>query len=160
VKIPHAGAVRIGRSVEIGANTTVDRGKLGDTLIGDGTKIDNLVQIGHNCVVGRSCVICGASALAGSVTLGDGVTLAGAVTIGDNLKVGDGATLGARSAVMNDIPAGESWVGVPAEPMKESMRKYAAWRKLPDALKRLQRLERDRGSAGGGSERGGGSDAG
>ncbi len=139
VKIPHAGAVRIGDDVEIGAGTTIDRGKLGDTTIGDGAKIDNLVQIGHNCRIGRFCIICGATGLAGSVKLGDGVTLGGGVGVKDNITIGDGAKVGARSGVMHDIPAGEAWLGAPAQPYRKQMRIFAAMLKLPDILSELKR---------------------
>ncbi len=148
VKIPHAGHVEIGDDVEIGANASIDRGKFGATEIGAGTKIDNLVQIGHNCRIGRSCVICGAAGISGSVTLGDGVTIAGGVGIKDNVTVGPGATIGARSGVMDDIPAGEVWVGYPARPFKRTMRIIAAMQQLPDILKDLKDLKQDRRRAG------------
>lgn len=147
VKIPHAGAVTIGDDVEIGAGTTIDRGKLGDTRIGAGTKIDNLVQIGHNCEIGRCCILCGQVGLAGSVRVGDFATLGGAVGVRDNVRIGSRAKVGARSGVMADIPDGESWVGVPAAPFRESMRSYAAIRSLPDTLKRVDRALRRLGIA-------------
>lgn len=130
VKIPHIGAVRIGNGVEIGANTCIDRAKFGDTVVGDGTKIDNLVQIGHNCVIGRACVICGLCGLAGSVTLGDGVVLGGGVRIADNLTIGAGARIGGGSGVMHDIPEGQTWLGAPATPYREQVRLIAALKKL------------------------------
>ncbi|MBL0927492.1 MAG: UDP-3-O-(3-hydroxymyristoyl)glucosamine N-acyltransferase [Phycisphaerales bacterium] len=139
VKIPHAGNVVIESDVEIGAGTTIDRGKFGPTLIGAGTKIDNLVQIGHNCRIGRACIICGCSALAGSVTLGDGVTLAGGVGIADGRTVGSRATVGARSGLMDDVPPGETWVGYPARPARQSMRLYSALDKLPDLIRAFNR---------------------
>lgn len=148
-KIPHVGRVEIGSAVEIGANTAIDRGKLGATTIGDHTKIDNLVQIAHNVRVGRSCLICGQCALAGSVTLGDGVTLAGGVGIADNIAIGAGSTVGARSGVMNDVPPGEEWVGYPARPARQYMRVVAAQMAMPDLLgplKRLLRGQRDDGA--------------
>jgi UDP-3-O-[3-hydroxymyristoyl] glucosamine N-acyltransferase len=139
--VPHVGDVVIGDGVEIGAGTCIDRAKLGSTTIGDGTKIDNLVQIGHNCEIGRSCIICGCSGLAGSVKLGDGVTIAANVGIADNLQVGDGATVGARAGVMDNIPAGEAWVGIPARPARETMKILAATKMLPEALRRLRSVE-------------------
>jgi UDP-3-O-[3-hydroxymyristoyl] glucosamine N-acyltransferase len=130
VKIPHIGAVRIGNGVEIGANTCIDRAKFGQTVVGDGTKIDNLVQIGHNCVIGRACVICGMSGLAGSVTLGDGVVLGGGVRVADNLTIGAGARVGGGSGVMHDIPEGQTWLGAPATPYREQVRLITALKKL------------------------------
>lgn len=147
-KVPHIGDVVIGDGVEIGAGSCIDRGKLGSTAIGDGTKIDNLVQIGHNCEVGRSCIICGCTGLAGSVQLGDGVTVAASVGIADNVRIGAGATIGAGSGVMDNIPAGATWVGIPARPARETMKILAATRMLPAALKRLRGLERQQGSPG------------
>jgi len=140
LKIPHIGDVVIGDAVEIGANTTIDRGKFGSTLIGSMTKIDNLVQIAHNCRVGRACLICGCSALAGSVTLGDGVTLAGGVAIADGRTIGAGATVAARSGVMDDIPPGETWLGTPARPARQTLRLYAAWDELPELAKAARKL--------------------
>ncbi len=118
-RIPHLFGVRIGDRVEVGANTTIDRGKFADTTIGDDTKIDNLVQIGHNCRIGRACLICGQAGLSGSVTLGDGVTIAGQVGIADNVKVGDGVTLGARTGLARDLPPGGTYAGAPAVPRRE-----------------------------------------
>ena len=142
VKVPHIGIVEIHDDVEIGANTTIDRAKFGATVIGAGTKIDNLVQIGHNVRVGRSCIICGCAALAGSVTLGDGVTLAGGVGLADGITVGSGATIGARSGVMDDIPPGEMWVGYPARPARQTMRIIAAMQQLPDVMSQVRKLLR------------------
>ena len=122
IKIPHIGAVHIGNGVEIGANSTIDRGKFGDTIIGDGTKIDNLVQIGHNCIVGRCCVLCGQSGLGGSVTLGDGAMLGGQAGVKDNISIGKGARLAGQSGTLRDVPDGESWMGYPALPGRQFMR--------------------------------------
>lgn len=142
LKVPHAGNVVVESDVEIGACTTVDRAKFGATVVGMGSKIDNLVQIGHNCVIGRNCVICGATGLAGSVTLGDGVTIGGGVGVKDGLIIGAGATIAARAAVMDDVPARETWVGYPARPAKETMRIVAATMKLPDVLKEMRTAQR------------------
>ncbi len=139
VKIPHIGTVVVGDHVEIGANTCIDRAKFGATSIGDGTKIDNLVQIGHNCRVGKCCLICGQTGLAGSVTLGDGVILAGDVGVADNLTIGAGARVAARSGVMNDIPAGESWLGAPAQPIREGAMNVAIYRDLARHIRELRR---------------------
>jgi len=142
VKIPHAGIVEIGDGVEIGACSTIDRGKLGATVIGAGTKIDNLVLIGHNCVVGRSCVICGATGIAGSVTIGDGAIIGGGAGIADNLTIGAGAKLGARSGLMHDVPPGEDWVGIPAQPARQFMRVISATQRLPELLKQLSGMSK------------------
>jgi UDP-3-O-[3-hydroxymyristoyl] glucosamine N-acyltransferase len=130
VKIPHIGDVAIGDHVEVGANSCIDRAKFGSTTVGSGTKIDNLVQVGHGCRIGRSCIICGKSGLAGSVVLGDGVVLGGGVSIGDNLEVGPGAKVAALSGVSSNVPAGAVWMGAPAGPAGEWRRTYAALRRL------------------------------
>lgn len=147
VKVPHIGNVEVGDEVEIGANTCVDRAKFGSTTIGSRTKIDNLVQVGHNCRIGRACLICGQSGLSGSVRLGDGVILGGSVAIADNLEIGERAQVGAGSGVMNNIPAGEVWLGVPAGPAREFKRNYAAFRMLGKMLPQIKALLRaDEGS--------------
>jgi UDP-3-O-[3-hydroxymyristoyl] glucosamine N-acyltransferase len=130
VKIPHIGNVVIGNAVEIGANSCVDRGKFSSTIIGDGCKIDNLVQIAHNCVLGRSCIMAGSSGLAGSVTLGDGVIIGGSASIKDHTTIHSGATVGAGSCVMNDVPAGKTVLGYPAVDSREMLKQWVALRKL------------------------------
>lgn len=130
VKIPQIGNVVIGNGVEIGANSCVDRGKFSSTTIGDGTKIDNLVQIAHNCEIGRSCIIAGLSALAGSVTLGDGVILGGCASIKDHITVNSGARVGARAGVINDVPAGQTVLGAPAMEAMEMLKIWGAMRRL------------------------------
>jgi UDP-3-O-[3-hydroxymyristoyl] glucosamine N-acyltransferase len=142
IKVPHIGTVEIGDQVEIGANSCIDRAKFGATVIGSGTKVDNLVQIAHNCRIGRACLICGTASLAGSVELGDGVILAGNVAVGDNLKIGSGAKVGARSAVLNDIPAGETWLGMPALPGRAAAANYAAFRNLAELARVVKRLQK------------------
>jgi UDP-3-O-[3-hydroxymyristoyl] glucosamine N-acyltransferase len=139
IKIPHIGTVQIGNGVEIGACACVDRGKFGATVIGDGTKIDNLVQIGHNAQVGRCVILCGQAGLAGSVTLGDGVIVGGHAGIADGLTVGAGARIGAKSGVMCDVPAGQVWTGTPAAPHKDQMRTWSAVKKLPEVLRELKK---------------------
>lgn len=129
-RIPQIGRVVIQDNVEIGANTTVDRGAIGDTVIGEGTKIDNLVQVAHNVRIGRGCIIAGHCGLSGSVVLGDNVMLGGRVGIADHMVVGSGAQIGAAAGVMNDIPPGERWVGSPAVPMREFFRQVAAMRAM------------------------------
>jgi UDP-3-O-[3-hydroxymyristoyl] glucosamine N-acyltransferase len=129
-RLPQIGRVVIQDDVEIGANTAVDRGGLADTVIGEGTKIDNLVQIGHNCRIGRGCLIAGKVGLSGSVTLGDFVQIGGGSGIADHLTVGSGAKLAAQSGLMHDIPPGETWGGTPAAPFGEKMREIAIIRRL------------------------------
>lgn len=141
-KVPHLGAVRIEDDVEIGANSCVDRGKLDDTVIGAGTKIDNLCQIAHNCRIGRACVICGSAALAGSVTIGDGAVLAGRVSAADNVAIGPGATIGASSGVTRDVPAGQTWIGTPAGPADSHWKNFAAFRRLAEMRAEVRRLAR------------------
>ncbi len=130
VKIPHIGNVVIGNAVEIGANSCVDRGKFSSTVLSDGCKIDNLVQIAHNCILGRSCIMAGNSGLAGSVTLGDGVVIGGSASIKDHTTVHSGATVGAGSGVINDVPAGKTVLGYPAVDSREMLKQWVALRKL------------------------------
>jgi UDP-3-O-[3-hydroxymyristoyl] glucosamine N-acyltransferase len=130
VKIPHIGNVVIGNYVEIGANSCVDRAKFSSTILGDGCKIDNLVQIAHNCILGRSCIMAGSSGLAGSVTLGDGVIIGGSASIKDHTTIHSGATVGAGSGVVGDVPAGKTVLGYPATDAKQMMKQWVALRKL------------------------------
>ncbi len=125
LKVPQVGRVIIQDDIEIGAGTAIDRGAIRDTVIGEGTKIDNLVQIGHNVSVGRHCVIVAHCAIAGSVTLEDFVALGGRVTINNHVTVGEGAQVAGMSAVNADIPPGGRWAGVPAKPAKLWMREVA-----------------------------------
>ncbi|MFG0306722.1 MAG: UDP-3-O-(3-hydroxymyristoyl)glucosamine N-acyltransferase [Phycisphaerales bacterium JB040] len=140
-KVPHAGSVEIGNDVEIGSGSTIDRGKLSPTRIGDGTKIDNQVQIAHNCVIGRACLICAQTGIGGSTRIGDGVTIGGLVGIADNLTIGDGASIGAGSGLMHDVPAGEKWLGYPAAPSARALRQWAFMRKV--GLEQSQRPAKD-----------------
>ena len=142
VKVPHIGNVEIGDAVEIGANSCIDRAKFGSTTIGSGTKIDNMVQIAHNCRVGRACLICGVTGIAGSVTLGDGVVIGGHVGIADNLTIGARAVIGAKSGVTRDVPAGETWWGFPADHARDAARAYAIHRELPELARRVRELEK------------------
>lgn len=130
VKIPQIGNVVIGNSVEIGANSCVDRGKFSSTIIGDGSKIDNLVQIGHNSIMGRSCIMAGHSGLAGSVTLGDGVIIGGSASINDHTTIHSGATVGAGSGVVGDVAAGKTVLGYPACDSRDMLKQWVALRKL------------------------------
>lgn len=149
LKIPHVGLVEIGNAVEIGACSCIDRGKFGATTIGDGTKIDNHVQIGHNARIGRACIICGMCGIAGSVVLEDGVILAGSVGVIDGKRIGARATVSAKSGVMDDIPAGETWFGTPAGPHKDQMRSYVALRQLSKFLREVKRQAREAARGGG-----------
>jgi UDP-3-O-[3-hydroxymyristoyl] glucosamine N-acyltransferase len=142
VKIPHIGIVEVGDLVEIGANTCIDRAKFGATTIGSGTKIDNLVQIAHNCRIGRACIICGKCGLAGSVMLGDGAVLGGSVCVADNVSIGSGARVAANGGVMNDIPPGETWLGLPAMPAAEGTRNYAVFRNLAELSRTVRKLQK------------------
>ena len=130
VKIPQIGNVVIGNNVEIGANSCVDRGKFSSTIIGDGCKIDNLVQIGHNSKLGRFCIMAGHSGLAGSVTLEDGVVIGGSASIKDHTTIGTGATVGAGSGVTCDVPAGKVVLGYPAIAAKDTLRQWALLKRL------------------------------
>ncbi len=130
VKIPQIGNVIIGNAVEIGANSCVDRGKFSATVIGDGCKIDNLVQIAHNAVMGRSCIMAGHSGLAGSVTLGDGVIIGGSASIKDHITLHSGVTVGAGSGVISDVAAGKTVLGYPACDARDMLKQWVALRKL------------------------------
>ena len=140
VKIPQIGTVRIGNSVEIGAGSCIDRGKFNATTIGDGTKIDNLVQIAHNCKIGRSCVMAGQSGLAGSVTLGDGVMVGGGARVRDHVTIGDGAKLGGNAGVINDVAPGKTVFGFPADDYRKTLRLWAAQKRLPDLIKQMKKI--------------------
>ena len=130
VKAPQLGRVVIGDDCEIGANTTIDRGHLHDTVIGDGVWIDNLVQIGHNVRVGRGCILVAQSGISGSTKLGDFVALGGQAGITGHLSIGAGAQIAAQSGVMGDVPAGAVVCGSPATPIKEFFRQVATVRRL------------------------------
>lgn len=138
VKIVHIGSVRIGNAVEIGAGTTIDRGKFGATEIGDMTKIDNLVQIAHNCRIGRCCVIAALCGISGSTTLGDGVMMGGQAGAADHVKIGNGVKLGGRTGVMSDIPDGSTMLGMPARDAQTTLRIWAAEGKLPDLMRKMK----------------------
>jgi UDP-3-O-[3-hydroxymyristoyl] glucosamine N-acyltransferase len=130
LKVPQVGRVVIQDDVEIGANSTVDRGASRDTVIGEGTKIDNLVQIGHNVVIGRHCVIVAQVGIAGSSTLEDFVVLGGRVGVRGHVRIGAGAQIAATSSVNGDVPPGARWGGTPAKPMREWFREVTALKKL------------------------------
>jgi len=134
LKAPHLGAAVIEDDVEIGAGSCVDRGKFGDTVVGRGTKIDNLVQVSHNVRIGRNCVIAALCGIGGSTKIGDWVQVGGDVGISDHLTIGNGAKIGAGSGVIQDVPAGETHVGYPAHSADKTLREWVAIRKLPDHL--------------------------
>lgn len=142
VKIPQIGHVIIGRNVEIGACTCIDRGKFSATRIGDETKIDNLCQIAHSCQIGRRCLIAAQCGIAGSVKIGDGVILAGKVGLKDHITVGDGAQVGGYSGVMADMPPGAKWFGIPAVGSRKYFRMVSVMRRLPDLVKQINKLTR------------------
>ena len=140
-KVPQVGNVIIGDDVEIGANVTIDRGALGPTVIGRGTKIDNLVQLGHNVVIGEHCLLIAQVGVAGSTQLGNYVTVAGQAGIAGHRKIGDGATVTAQSGVMHDMPPGAKWFGSPALPDRQMKRQLLALAQLPELLRRTRALE-------------------
>lgn len=135
-KVPQIGHVEIGDDVEIGASTTIDRGKFGATVVGRGTKIDNQVQIAHNCRVGRSVVICGCVGIAGSVTIEDGVMIGGGAGVGDGVTIGRGARVAALAGVMHDVPEGETFSGSPAVRHRDWARTQIALRRIIEGLDR------------------------
>ncbi len=137
-KIPQTRRVIVQDDVEVGANTTIDRGATRDTVVGEGTKIDNLVQIGHNVSIGRHCLIVSQVGISGSVTIGDYAMLGGQVGVADHISIGEGALVGARAGVMSNIPAGGRWAGFPAEPAIEWKRGVATMRRL---VRRGRKLE-------------------
>lgn len=130
IKIPHIGNVIIGNGVEIGAATCIDRGKFSATIVGDGCKIDNLVQIGHNSKMGRSCIMAGSSGLAGSVTLGDGVIVGGGACISDHVTLGNGVQVGGASGVITNFGDGKKVLGYPAVEARDALKQWVAIRKL------------------------------
>ncbi|MHC5082137.1 MAG: UDP-3-O-(3-hydroxymyristoyl)glucosamine N-acyltransferase [Planctomycetota bacterium] len=138
VKIRQVGHVVLEDEVEIGANCTVDRAVLGETRIGQGTKIDNLVQIGHNVTIGKNCVIVAQVGISGSSTIGDRVTLAGQVGVAGHITIGDGAEVGAKSGVVDDVPPGKKVLGLPAIPLAEAKRALLITRYLPETGKSLE----------------------
>lgn len=139
-KVPQVGGCRIGNDVEIGANCAIDRGSIDDTVLGDGTKVDNLAHIGHNVRIGRLCLVMAQVGIAGSAHIEDGVMLAGQVGVAGHVTIGAGARLAGQAGVISDVPAGETWSGYPARPHKDVLRSAAALLRLPALVKRLERL--------------------
>ncbi len=130
LKVPQIGNVVLGNYVEIGSGSCVDRGKFSSTTLGDGCKIDNLVQIGHNCQLGMFCIMAGNSGLAGSVTLGNGVIIGGSASIKDHTTIGDGATIGAGSGVTCDVKPGITVLGYPALPARDTLKQWATLKQM------------------------------
>jgi UDP-3-O-[3-hydroxymyristoyl] glucosamine N-acyltransferase len=142
IKVPQVGTVEIGDDVEIGANACIDRGALGPTRVGSGSKIDNLVQIGHNASVGNHCILCGQAALAGSVVVQDYAVLGGAAGVADHVVIGRGARVGAQTGVGTDIAPGKEVFGPWAQERKAAFREIAAMRRLPELFERVRALEK------------------
>jgi len=141
-KVPQNGIVQIEDDVEIGANSTIDRARIGKTTIGEGTKIDNLVQIGHNVTVGKHCIIVSQSGIAGSSTLGDYVVVAAQAGIAGHVSVGSMCTIGARTVVSKSLPEGKvSYLGFPAAPAMQERKRLVASKQLPELLNRVKQLE-------------------
>ena len=140
-KIPQVGGVVIEQDVEIGANVTIDRGSLGDTEIGEGTKIDNLVQIAHNVVIGKHCLIIAQTGIGGSTQIGEFSILAGQAGVVGHIKIGPKAIIASKSAVMSSLEGGRQYMGIPAIPDIQAKRQIVAARQLPELLKRVRELE-------------------
>jgi UDP-3-O-[3-hydroxymyristoyl] glucosamine N-acyltransferase len=141
-KIPQVGGCVLGDEVEVGANSNIDRGSIGDTVIGAGTKIDSLVHLGHNVQVGRHVILVAQVGISGSTSVGDGAVLGGQVGVGGHITIGAGARVGAQAGVTAAIPANETYSGYPARPHREALRAQGAVFKLPKLLERVRELER------------------
>ena len=142
-RLPHYGTVRICDDVEIGAGTTIDRAKIGETVIGSGTRIDNQVMIGHNCQIGQHNLLVSQVGFAGSVTTGDYVVCAGQAGIADHVHLGTGAIIGAKAGVHRDMPGGQAYLGAPAAPAAETSRQLMALRRLPEMRSTVKQLEKE-----------------
>lgn len=141
-RIHSLGAVTLGDDVEIGSNSNIDYGTIRDTVVGDGTKLDSLVHVGHNCEIGTDCLLCGLVGLAGSVKLGNNVVLAGQVGVSDNIFVGDGVIAGGGSKILSNVPAGRSVLGYPAGKMEQSIQGYKSVRRLPRLIEDVRALKK------------------
>jgi UDP-3-O-[3-hydroxymyristoyl] glucosamine N-acyltransferase len=141
-KIPQTGIVRVGDDVEIGACVAIDRATLGETTIGRGTKIDNLVQVAHNVTIGEDVVIAAQTGIAGSTSIGRGCQFGGQVGVGGHIKIGDGVQIGAKSGISHDLPGGAPFSGIPAMPHGRWLRAQAMYARLPELRKRIDELER------------------
>ncbi len=140
-RIPQRGGLTIGDEVEIGANVTIDRGSVGDTVIGKGSKIDNLVHIAHNVQIGQNAMIVAQVGIAGSTIIGESAVLAGQAGISGHLRIGAGARIGAQAGVIGDVPANAEFSGYPARAHRDQMRAHALFARLPELFQRLKRLE-------------------
>jgi UDP-3-O-[3-hydroxymyristoyl] glucosamine N-acyltransferase len=145
VKVPQLGYTDIGDDVEVGAGSAIDRGTFGPTTVGQGTKIDNLVQIGHNCKIGQHNLVVSQVGIAGSCSTGNYVVIAGQVGIADHVHVGDGALIGAKSGVSKDVPPGQRTLGAPAMEEHETKRMLMSLVKLPDLLQDVKRIKKQLG---------------
>lgn len=145
IKKPQVGTVLIEDDVEMGANCCVDRAMLDKTVVGAGTKLDNMVHLAHNVRVGKRCIILAGTVVAGSVTIGDGAVISGNVTVKDNVDIGAGAMVVGHSGVSDDVPAGEVVFGYPAIPFSQAKRVYSRLKQLPDLFKRVRKLEKRSG---------------
>lgn len=141
-RIHSLGSITLGDDVEIGANSTVDRGTIRDTEIGSGTRIDNLVQVGHNAIIGRDCLICGQAGVAGSARIGDRVVLGGRTAVSDHITVGDDVVTGGGTGVLSDVPAGRVMFGTPATKMETQIEIYKALRRLPRLVNQVAALRK------------------
>jgi len=142
-KIPQVGGVVIGDDVEIGANCTIDRGALGNTVIGEGTKIDNLVQIAHNVVIGNHCLLVAQNGIGGSTKVGEYTTLAGQVGVVGHIEIGPKSVVAAKAGVLNNLDGGKQYMGFPAISDREAKRQIIALKKLPELIKRIKKLEQE-----------------
>lgn len=142
IRIPQVGRCIIHDDVEIGSNCTIDRGALGDTVVGEGTKIDNLVHVGHNVKIGNGCIIVAQVGVAGSVEVGSGTQLGGQAGIAGHLTIGPGTRIAAQAGVIGNVPGGQTYSGYPARPHREALRASALTLRLPEIFRRLVRLER------------------
>ena len=140
--VPHNGGVILEDGVEIGANTCVDRAKFGNTIVGAGTKIDNLVQIAHNVKMGRLCLLAGQVGIAGSTEIGDGVMFAGHSGAADNIKIGDRSIIATKSAATRDVPAGQTVLGMPPQNLRRELKCISVYQRLPELAKEIKQIEK------------------
>lgn len=141
-RIHSLGSVVVGHDVEIGANSTIDRGTVADTTIGNGTKLDNLVHVGHNCRIGDDCLLCGMVGIAGSVTIGDRVVMGGRSGSFDNIVIGDDVVVGGGTLIMSNVPAGRAMLGYPGVRMDTQLEMYKGLRRLPRLAKTVAELQK------------------